>query len=66
MAPRPGLEPGTYGLTVRTKKYLQALNCVATLYINQQLKQYLKVKALINIPQNGAKVATWWLHGNGV
>ena len=37
LAPQPGLEPGTYGLLVRTNKYSLPLIDVAILNINQQL-----------------------------
>ncbi len=36
LAPQPGLEPGTYGLTVRAICYFAMLINVVIIYINQQ------------------------------
>ena len=67
LAPRPGLEPGTYGLTVPPSKCLHVLIAMRTLYVNQHVRLSLLVKhtvsALIGIRQNAGKLATWWLHG---
>ena len=38
LAPRPGLEPGTYGLTVCAICHLHVLMRVATIHINQRLR----------------------------
>ena len=40
LAPQPGLEPGTYGLTVRPNRYLPVLIAVAKIHINQQLRMF--------------------------
>jgi hypothetical protein len=41
LAPRPGLEPGTYGLTVPPKRNSTVLINVDKIYINQLLMRYL-------------------------
>ena len=70
LAPRPGLEPGTYGLTVRANKYSLPLIDVATIDINQQLTPHFKGLSVDSYSpkwgKSGYMVATWagiWLHG---
>ena len=46
LAPRPGLEPGTYGLTVPKNKYLHIFFSVDRVYINQQLNANIQIASV--------------------
>ena len=61
-----GIEPPTQGFSIPKNNYLTALIVVVRINKNQQLTRFwLDIKlvsTLIYIPQNGAKMATQWLH----
>jgi hypothetical protein len=60
-------ELSTYGLRVGLNIYFTVLIVVGRIYTNQQFSvnvlDMYSATVLIEIHQNSAKVATWWLHG---